>query len=149
MKTQIHFALVIATVLTFVSLTSASAQATFQKGAQRLLQTIRPTEHVQIKTQADIDSLKPNDMIAMACAKCKSVTVMFKKELGKNRFVYEPGTKHACPGCQTKISYIGHGKGKDRIIKHKCEGCGDESVFCCATNPKSGPTEGMTAGKSK
>jgi hypothetical protein len=35
------------------------------------------------------------------------------------------------------------GKGKHDQVKHTCEKCGDDSVFCCANKPGEGATKGV------
>ena len=108
------------------------------KGGQYLLQL------QGIKTQAEAEALKPGDTIAMVCAKCKSVTIQRVETEEKGhvkRMVV--GEKHLCPGCNTTIEVVGVGKGANREVKHVCKACGDDSAFCCATKPGSGPTKGM------
>jgi hypothetical protein len=107
------------------------------KGAEHLL-------HLQgIKTKAEADSLKPGDTIAMVCTKCKTVIIeRVTVEKGHIKHV-TPGEKHLCTGCNTYIKVVGTGKGAKDEVKHVCEGCGDDSAFCCATKPGSGATKGM------
>ena len=96
-----------------------------------------------INTRAQAEALKPDDTIAMACAKCKSVVIeTVTTENGHFKYIM-PGTKHLCPGCKSYITVIGNGKDATRGVTHTCESCGDASVFCCATKPGSGATKGM------
>ncbi len=97
-----------------------------------------------IQTKAEADALKPGDTIAMVCAKCKSIMVhKVTTEKGHVK-VMTVGEKHLCPGCNTYIKVVGAGKlGAKDEVKHVCEKCGDESVFCCASQPGSGVTKGM------
>jgi hypothetical protein len=53
------------------------------------------------------------------------------------------GEKHMCPGCSSTITTVGVGKQAKDEVKHVCEKCGSDSVFCCATKPGSGATKGM------
>lgn len=107
------------------------------KGAEHLL-------HLQgIKTKAEADALKPGDTMAMVCTKCKTVAIQrVTVEKGHIKTV-TPGEKHLCTGCNTYIKVVGTGKQAKDEVKHVCEGCGDDSAFCCATKPGSGATKGM------
>jgi hypothetical protein len=97
----------------------------------------------QIKTPAEAEALKPGDSITMVCAKCKSVMLHnLSTEKGQIK-VMTVGEKHMCPGCESTITVVGTGKGKHDEVKHTCEKCGDDSVFCCATKPGEGATKGM------
>ena len=96
-----------------------------------------------ISTKAQADALKPDDSIAMVCAKCKSVVIQtVTLEKGHIKHV-TPGEKHLCPGCNSSITVIGNGKESTRAVTHTCGSCGDGSAFCCATKPGSGATKGM------
>lgn len=96
-----------------------------------------------IKTRAEAEALKSGDSIAMVCAKCKSVMVQ-RVNIEKGHIkTMTVGEKHLCPGCKSTIRVVGTGKGARDEVKHTCEKCGDDSTFCCATRPGSGPTEGM------
>jgi hypothetical protein len=106
------------------------------KGAEMLM--MKP-----INTQAQAEELKSGDSIAMACSMCKSVMVHNVSTEKGHIKVMTVGSKHMCPGCNSTITVVGTGKGKQDAVKHSCEKCGDESVFCCATKPGSGSTKGM------
>jgi hypothetical protein len=106
-----------------------------KKGAQYLLK--------QITTPAEADALKPGDTMAMVCAKCKSVVVHNVTTEKGHVKTMTVGEKHLCPGCDSTIEVVGTGKGKHDVVKHVCGKCGDDSAFCCATKPGSGPTKGM------
>ena len=98
----------------------------------------------EIKTQKEAEALKPGDTIAMVCAKCKSVMVHNVTTEKGHIKVMTVGEKHLCPGCNTYIKVAGEGKrGPKDELKHVCEKCGADSVFCCATKPGSGATQGM------
>lgn len=128
----------VALAISMLAGTSASAQQ--MKGAEHLL-------HSNAKTKADAEALKPGDSIAMACTKCKSVmTHNVTTEKGHIK-VMTIGEKHMCPGCKSTITVVGVGKGAKDEVKHVCEACGDDSVFCCATKPGSGATKGMKKDK--
>jgi hypothetical protein len=125
----------------FALAVAASLPATVQaadqmKGGQMLMMK-------EIKTPAEAEALKPGDPMVMVCSKCKSVmlhNISTEKGHVKTMTV---GQKHMCPGCDSTITVVGTGKGKHDVVKHTCEKCGDDSVFCCATTPGAGATKGM------
>lgn len=91
----------------------------------------------------DTMNLKKGDAIAMACAKCK--TVLFADvNRPRNRFFTPFEHRHYCPGCKSTITVTGRGFKAKETVKHTCDACGDDSVFCCATRREAPPTEGMT-----
>jgi hypothetical protein len=99
-----------------------------------------------LNTQAQAEELKPGDSIAMVCSVCKSVMVHNVTTEKGHIKIMTVGEKHLCPGCNSTITTVGTGKGPKGAhneVKHVCEKCGSESVFCCATKPGSKPTEGM------
>jgi hypothetical protein len=111
------------------------------KGAQHLMK--------QITTQAEADALKPGDVIAMVCAKCKSAMVHNVTTEKGHIKVMTVGEKHLCPGCGSTITTVGAGKGKQELVKHVCEKCGSDSVFCCATKAGSEANAAMEKEKGK
>lgn len=130
----LYSALALAATVTLAPSTNARA-ADQMKGAQRLM---------QIKTPAEAEALKPGDEVAMVCAKCKSVMIHNVTTEKGHIKVMTVGEKHLCPGCNTYIKVAGGGKqGPKDEVKHVCEKCGEDSVFCCATKPGSGATHGM------
>ena len=96
-----------------------------------------------VKTEAQAEALKPGDAIAMVCTKCQSVMIHNVTTEKGHIKVMTVGEKHLCPGCDSTITVVGTGKGKHDAVKHTCEQCGDDSVFCCATKPGAGATKGM------
>ena len=108
------------------------------KGGQKLV------ELHGIKTVADLQALKPGDMIAMACPTCKDVTITYVQPTFKATEPKEKvTTKHMCPGCQTTIEIKGVGKAAQREIVHVCQKCGSKSAFCCTVKKGGAPTKGM------
>ncbi len=97
----------------------------------------------EIKTRAEAEALRPGDTLVMVCAKCKSVMIHNVNTEKGHIKVMTVGEKHLCPGCQTRITVVGVGHGAKNEVRHVCEKCGSDSVFCCATKPGSGHTEGM------
>jgi hypothetical protein len=114
------------------------------KGGEHLLMLQK------VETKAQADALKPNDTLAMVCAKCKTVYVTRVKQGVKGAQVLNEGGQpreligtHACTGCQSTLVVTGQRIDKKEILKHSCKACGDDSAFCCATKPGSAPTKGM------
>jgi hypothetical protein len=123
--------------LALAALLPGTARAADQiKGGQLLIMK-------QIKTPAEAEALQPGDSITMVCAKCKSVMLHNVTTEKGHIKVMTIGEKHLCPGCESTIQVVGTGKGKHGEVKHVCTKCGDDSVFCCATKPGAGKTEGM------
>jgi hypothetical protein len=90
----------------------------------------------------------------MVCAKCKTVFVTLVKQGAKGaQILMEKGQPreligaHACAGCNSTMTVVGHTKGDIVELKHSCKTCGDDSAFCCATKPGGGPTKGMEKDK--
>jgi predicted RNA-binding Zn-ribbon protein involved in translation (DUF1610 family) len=97
------------------------------KGAQLLM--------THVTTPAQVEDLKSGDAVAMVCAKCKSVMVHNVTTEKGHIQVMTVGSKHLCPGCDSTITTVGSGKGAKQEVKHTCDKCGSDSVFCCATKP--------------
>jgi hypothetical protein len=128
-----------AAVILVAATVSSQAQEPTRGGAARLLDW---GQH--ITTRAEAEQLKAGDSINMICTKCKSVAVTHvTSERGGHIKTMTPGEKHLCPGCKSIIKVVGVGRGAKDEVKHVCEKCGEDSVFCCATKAGSGPTEGM------
>lgn len=85
-----------------------------------------------VNNSKQYENLPEDATIAMACAKCKSVVVMIKKDLGTKTGLTkeEAATVDKCPGCGGKITTKG---GKETAYVHTCSECGSDSAFCCAT----------------
>ena len=104
----------------------------------------------KIETTQDLNALKTDDSIAMVCAKCKTVWVTRVKQgtRGAQLLVADGqpteliGT-HACAGCNSTWTVVGHARGDITELKHSCGACGSDSAFCCATKPGAGATKGM------
>lgn len=117
--------------------TTSQASTSAKGGGTRLIELTR------INTLAEAEALETGDAIAMVCSKCKSAVVNFVTQDSKLYTKMIPGEKHFCPGCNSTIEVVGHGKQKTDVVKHVCKACGDDSAFCCATKRGSGPTTGM------
>ena len=128
----------------------ALAIAVSLPGTARAAETMKPmkgAEHLvmlsRISTPAQAEELKAGDTIAMACSKCKSMMVHTVKTEKGHINIMTVGEKHMCPGCASVITTVGTGHNAKSEVKHVCDKCGDDSVFCCATKPGSGSTKGM------
>src|SRR2546426_207262 len=114
-------------VVAAIGFAGRSQAADQMKGGEHML-------HLQeIKTKAEAEALKPGDAIAMVCSKCKSVMVHNVTTEKGHLQVMTVGEKHLCPGCSSTIKVVGVGHGAKNEVKHVCEKCGEDSVFCCAT----------------
>jgi hypothetical protein len=102
-----------------------------------------------IETKKQLDSLKTGDTLTMVCAKCKTVWTSRVRQGAKGAEILmargQPqeviGT-HACKGCNSTLTVVGHTKGDVTELKHSCKACGDDSAFCCAAKG-GGSTPGM------
>lgn len=137
------FALALAIVGTGCA-TDTGSQMKPMKGGEHMLMLNR------IETTQDLDALKTDDSVAMVCAKCKTMwTTRVKQGVKGAQVLNEHGQAieiigtHACPGCNSILTVVGHAKGDLVELKHSCAACGDDSAFCCATKPGSGATHGM------
>jgi hypothetical protein len=118
--------------ITILFTTAVSAQ---DKGASKLMKPIRSWE--------DVSGLKAGDMVAMACPKCKTITVTYvTTEKGHIRKTIT-GQEHLCPGCEQKFVVVGEGKGKHNVVTHVCKKCGSTDAFCCVMQKGGAPTKGM------
>ena len=100
---------------------------------------------IQLNHVADTGAeanLKKGDAIAMVCTKCKTV-LYANLDKPYKRFVTPFEHRHSCPGCKSTITTTGAGFGSKGEVKHTCEACGSDSMFCCATKRGASPTQGM------
>lgn len=138
MKTNLVRKLGAATAIALAAafITFAATEARAQKGAGAAALTGQP-----INTVADVQTLKSGDQVAMACPKCKTVTVSYVDE-GKGAVKQTKTTeRHQCPGCKTSIKTTGVGKQATDQVVHTCQKCGSDLAFCCSL--KGGKTKGM------
>ena len=103
-----------------------------------------------VTTKQQVDSLKTDDTMAMVCAKCRTVwTTRVKQGLKGAEIMTANGRTteligtHACKGCNSTLTVVGHAKGDITELKHSCGACGDNSAFCCATKHGADATKGM------
>lgn len=129
MKTNINrkLAAIAATILTAAFIILAPTDANAQKGAGAAALIGKPINTVQ-----DLEALKPGDRVAMACPKCKTITIS-KVQEGKGAVKEaRAGEQHQCPGCGNVIKTTGVGKAATDKVVHVCSKCGSELAFCCA-----------------
>ncbi|MBN9688653.1 MAG: hypothetical protein J0M24_00310 [Verrucomicrobia bacterium] len=146
--TSTVFALAIALLGAGCASNSSTSQMKPMKGGEHLLML------QGISTAQEANALQSNDSIAMVCGKCQTVWVSRAKQGVKGAQLltdgFEPkeliGT-HACAGCNSTLTVVGHAKGDITELKHSCTACGDDSAFCCATKPASVATKGMEKDK--
>ena len=96
-----------------------------------------------IKSYQDVADLKDGDMIAMACPKCKTITVTYVNTEKGHIKTTTTGEEHLCPGCEQKFTVVGEGKGKRDVVTHVCTKCGSTDAFCCVSKKEGTPTKGM------
>ena len=144
MKTNIIKTSLACAVLALALNANAAEEMKPMKGGEHLLML----QGINTKQQAD--ALKTGDSMAMVCAKCKTVWVSRVKRGAKGAQLLTEGGQsteiigtHACKGCNSTLTVVGHAKGDITELKHSCGACGDDSAFCCATKPGSGATKGM------
>jgi uncharacterized protein YbaR (Trm112 family) len=129
---RITTALAMAVAITLLSAATVGAQG---KGASKLMKPITSYQ--------DIAGLKDGDMVAMACPKCKTITITYIKTEKGHIKTSTPGQEHLCPGCEQKFVVVGEGKSKHDTITHVCKKCGSTDAFCCVVTKGSELTKGM------
>jgi hypothetical protein len=97
-----------------------------------------------ITSPADVAGLKDGDMVAMACPKCKTVTVTHVNTEKGHINTATTAPEDMCPGCGQKFTVVGEGKDKHSVVTHVCKKCGSTDAFCCVMRKDSAGTEGMT-----
>jgi hypothetical protein len=125
----------LATAMVAVTFLLATALDAQEKGASKLMKAIT--------TSADVAGLKDGDMVAMACPKCKTITVTSVSTAKGHIKTATPGQEHLCPGCEQKFVVTGEGKSKHDVVTHICKKCGSTDAFCCVMKKDSDPTKGM------
>lgn len=143
MKIARHFKhLAALAALLTVGLAVAGCASSGDKPTTRVYEERKFIPLYHVKNTGDDLNLKKGDAIAMACAKCKTV-LYADVNRPRNRFFIPLEHRHYCPGCKSTITVTGRGFGAKEEVKHTCDTCGDNSVFCCATRREAPPTEGM------
>ena len=74
---------------------------------------------------------------AMTCPKCADVRTAKVSPQAKGSEIMmgvkQVTYKHACLGCDTKLSVVGEGKAKHQVAAHKCTAETPANLACCAT----------------
>jgi predicted RNA-binding Zn-ribbon protein involved in translation (DUF1610 family) len=96
-----------------------------------------------ITSSTNVVDLKDGDMVAMACPKCKTITVTHVNTEKGHIKTTTTGQEHLCPGCEQKFTVVGVGKGKHDVVTHVCKNCGSTDAFCCVMKKDGEPTKGM------
>lgn len=133
-----HFIiLVVLAMMVSMTLMFAGTANAQQKGASKLMKPIA--------SYSDVANLQDGDMVAMACPKCKTITVTYIQTEKGHIKTATPGEEHLCPGCEQKFVVVGEGKAKHDTITHVCKKCGSTDAFCCVMKQGDKPTKGMTS----
>jgi len=96
-----------------------------------------------IVSPADVADLKDGDMVAMACPKCKTVTLTHVKTEKGHIKTTTSTEEDVCPGCDQKFTLVGEGKEKHKVVTHVCKKCGSPDAFCCVMKKDGEATKGM------
>ncbi len=135
------------TILGAVFALAVAAALPVTARADDSMKPMKGAEHLMmlnaITTPEQVEALKPGDTIAMACPKCKTIIVEKVTTVKGHINLTTPGEVHLCSGCKSTIVTVGTGKNAHNELKHICNVCGSDSVFCCATSTNSAPTTGM------
>ncbi len=118
-----------------LTLLFAGALMAEEKGASKLMKRITSFE--------DVKGLTDGDIVAMACPKCKTITLTYISTEKGHIKTATPGQEHLCPGCEQKFIVVGQGKAKHDTVTHVCKQCGSTNAFCCVLRQGSEATKGM------
>lgn len=126
---------------------SVSARAADEKHGARKNHHVTHLRHV--KTRAEVEVLKPGDMVAMVCSMCMYVELHHVTPAKSHVKLMTAGEKHTCAVCRGDVKVVGTGKGtgNKEEVKHVCSKCGDEAMFVCATATGGGAHEHDSEGR--
>ena len=114
----------------FTTINGVAADGTAKGGATKLM---------SIKTVGDIETLKPGDVMVMACPKCETIVETRIEHPPKGAGPKETKVAvHGCPGCGAKWETEGQGKAKTQKVTHVCSHCGTKGAVCAVR--KADPT---------
>jgi hypothetical protein len=103
----------------------------------------KPWLHLNhVQTEKQFGEIPNGATVAMACSKCKSVTVISQQWKGtkpSQGTIEKELIVHQCPGCGGKMTT----ELKQTKMIHTCSKCGEDSAYCCATTAPGKPTPGM------
>ncbi len=97
-----------------------------------------PKVRQALNAQKASATLATPKMAAMACPKCKDVSVTDVSKHAKGAEILM-GTatkvvaKHTCGGCDSKLDVVGTGKAKHTVATHKCTATVANNLTCCAS----------------
>lgn len=147
----------------FLTLFASGCASTGDKPRVRIYEE---KQYIQLRHLPDTAArmnLQKGDATAMVCSKCKTVLYQrvsspvtsfwyseYRERIrndwagDRRRQAYENWRKrHFCPGCKSTITVTGNWLNGKETVKHTCDECGSDSVFCCATSKEALATEGM------
>ena len=110
---------------------SATTAALFM-GTSALTAFAQP--YVPLQTAEQAKALPETASIMMACAGCKTLKPIERKNITA---WFTPKDKHYCPGCGGKVfPMVGQTTGTPPNVyyQHRCTKCGDASAFLCANS---------------
>jgi hypothetical protein len=124
MKTTTFTKITVISLLTLagVAVSFRSLAADTAKGGAQLLLN-------QSSAPADLQAVPKPETAAMRCPKCRNVLVTYADTSRGGVKEFRTVGQHTCPGCQTSIEAIGHGKAKTEHVTHTCSLTTDKS--CC------------------
>ncbi len=86
----------------------------------------RRFEH--LRTQKEYKALPAKAQMIFACAKCKAIATVTKRDISPKLDAGAAWVLDPCPGCDGKITTKFDAKGD---MTHDCTKCGPDSAFCC------------------
>jgi len=89
--------------------------------------------YTPIRSVEQAKALPAEATAMMACGGCQTIQVV--KPQGILGW-FTPSTKHECPGCGGKVTWVGApGKSSSGTkFTHTCTKCGDASAYICASH---------------
>src|SRR4051812_17313866 len=98
-----------------------------------------PKVRQELTAKAASGAVTTTKVAAMACAKCKDVSVAAANGSAKGAEVMAGVTpvviKHTCGGCDTTLDVVGTGKAKQTVATHKCTERAVKQAGCCSKAP--------------
>lgn len=86
------------------------------------------TRFKHLKSQQEYKKLPAKAKMIFACAQCKSIATVTKKNISAKLDAGEAWVLDPCPGCDGKITTKFAANGD---MQHDCTKCGPNSAFCC------------------
>ncbi len=132
----------ISTITGFGALLTAALIAGCASSGPRVAEEQQFIQLHQVANTGEEVNLKKGEAVAMVCTKCKTV-LYANLHKPYSRFVTPFEHRHYCPGCKSIITTTGSGFSAKEEVRHTCEACGSDSLFCCATTRSASSTSGM------